>query len=306
MSWLFSRALAEAFWPPTYSDGELSAPLKLNPTPQAYLWRDKTTKPSRRSRSGLTSVPLTDDLGAALLTSYLEGSRAKISPPQGKAQGLTEAVQSSGSRCCASSTKCSPASSLSRIAPCSGGAVLALSSPAFPKQGIMQHGQCWELMTSERRTSGKGSGSLRKIPDGKTFFHTPNTHGMDGGSNGRKALRKRQKVEWLTPTATDGKRCAFKLESLAKHWDKKPRANLAEQIAHLSEPQTLTPELARGGALNPEWVEWLMGWPTKWSGLNALEMDKFLSWRQQFLLCFTGGSAESVLTSPVGHAEVSS
>ena len=30
-----------------------------------------------------------------------------------------------------------------------------------------------------------------------------------------------------------------------------------------------------GGKLNPEWVEWLMGWPLGWTDLKPLEMDKF-------------------------------
>jgi len=29
-----------------------------------------------------------------------------------------------------------------------------------------------------------------------------------------------------------------------------------------------------GGQLNPEWVEWLMGWPIGWTDLRPLEMDK--------------------------------
>src|SRR6267378_932919 len=33
-----------------------------------------------------------------------------------------------------------------------------------------------------------------------------------------------------------------------------------------------------GGALNPAWVEWLMGWPTRWTGLEPLGMDKFRQW----------------------------
>jgi len=35
-----------------------------------------------------------------------------------------------------------------------------------------------------------------------------------------------------------------------------------------------------GGVLNPEWVEWLMGWPIGWSGLAPLEMDRFQEWRR--------------------------
>jgi hypothetical protein len=32
------------------------------------------------------------------------------------------------------------------------------------------------------------------------------------------------------------------------------------------------------GQLNPDWVEWLMGWPIGWSDLKPLGMDKFLLW----------------------------
>lgn len=33
-----------------------------------------------------------------------------------------------------------------------------------------------------------------------------------------------------------------------------------------------------GGSLNPEWVEWLMGWPIGWSALAPLETDSFRKW----------------------------
>jgi hypothetical protein len=37
-----------------------------------------------------------------------------------------------------------------------------------------------------------------------------------------------------------------------------------------------TPTLAAraGGALNPDWVEWLMGWPIGWTVCDAQETDK--------------------------------
>lgn len=38
----------------------------------------------------------------------------------------------------------------------------------------------------------------------------------------------------------------------------------------------LRPEV--GGQLNPEWVEWLMGWPIGWTALQPLATDKFRSW----------------------------
>jgi hypothetical protein len=38
---------------------------------------------------------------------------------------------------------------------------------------------------------------------------------------------------------------------------------------------------ASNGRLNPDWVEWLMGWPIGWTALQPLEMDRFREWQQQ-------------------------
>ena len=108
--------------------------------------------------------------------------------------------------------------------------------------------------------------------------------------------------KWLTPMARDGMRSNMKLESLAKHWHKHPNSNLAEQVAvqHLLPTPTCQdaknsggPAQQRrntkplnavaGGALNPEWVEWLMGWPIGWTACEPLEMGRFLPWLQQRL-----------------------
>lgn len=67
---------------------------------------------------------------------------------------------------------------------------------------------------------------------------------------------------FLTPQATDGMRSNFSLKSIAKRFAKHPNGNLAEQIAYKE-------STASGGALNPEWVEWLMGWTIAWTDLGA-------------------------------------
>ena len=40
-----------------------------------------------------------------------------------------------------------------------------------------------------------------------------------------------------------------------------------------------------GGQLNPDWVEWLMGWPIGWTDLKPLVMDKFQEWLQAHGTC---------------------
>lgn len=37
------------------------------------------------------------------------------------------------------------------------------------------------------------------------------------------------------------------------------------------------------GELNPDWVEWLMGWPIGWTGLRRLGTGRCPSWRRQHL-----------------------
>jgi hypothetical protein len=40
-------------------------------------------------------------------------------------------------------------------------------------------------------------------------------------------------------------------------------------------------EAGQTGRLNPEFCEWLMGWPVGWTELKPLEMGKFQEWQQQ-------------------------
>lgn len=37
----------------------------------------------------------------------------------------------------------------------------------------------------------------------------------------------------------------------------------------------------KSGRLNPEWVDWLVGWPIGWTALQPLETHKFQEWLQQ-------------------------
>ena len=44
-----------------------------------------------------------------------------------------------------------------------------------------------------------------------------------------------------------------------------------------------------GGQLNPDWVEWLMGWPVGWTALEPLAMDKFREWLEKHGYSFEKG-----------------
>lgn len=160
MSWLFSQALAGAFSEATCSDGGQSAPLKSNPIPQAYCSTDKMTAYSRLSRFGMTYAPLTGDYGAALLTWYLEASRARTSARQVKVPALMAPALDSGGKCTELSMKYDLNSHSWKTHLCLWEEDLPESSVTLPKSGTMRNGLCWERTTWEPRTSVNASGYL--------------------------------------------------------------------------------------------------------------------------------------------------
>ncbi len=50
-----------------------------------------------------------------------------------------------------------------------------------------------------------------------------------------------------------------------------PTARDRVRSPEFREGRTLSPRELTGGLLNPEWVEWLMGYPIGWTELDALE-----------------------------------
>jgi hypothetical protein len=288
MSWLYSQALVAEFSEANSWDGEQYVPSNGNPTPQAYCAPDKMTDFSRLSRFGMTYKPLTEHLGEELLTWYLEDFRAKTSAQQEKEQESTESVQECGEKWRASFTRYSPDSRSWKTHQCSLLGDLEPFSETWPQWGLMRDGECWEQQTLEQTIRGTESGLS---PNGVDSFHTPNTTGLDGGSNSRKALKKRQE-NWPTPDANCGQRgtqpnwtprrksgqpAQYTINQAVR--DKMfptPTAHNAKECNSPSEKNRNTPTLAThaGGKLNPTWVEWLMGWPLEWTGLKPLGTDK--------------------------------
>jgi hypothetical protein len=257
MSWLYSQALVVEYLGANFSDGEQSALSSGNPTPQAYCAPDKMTDFSRLSRYGMTYKPLTDIRGEELLTLYREVFHAKTSAQRVRAQGLMENAAECGEKWHASFARYDPDSCLWRTAQCSLLGGLEEFSETWPQWGLMRDGECWEQRMLEQTIRGTGFGLS---PDNVSAFHTPNTTGLDGGSNSRKALRAR--MEMLpTPKVQDSRHAKMRhLDESDDHW----KSNLGEVVS----------AQVNGGSLNPTWVEWLMGWPLGWTDLRPLEMDK--------------------------------
>lgn len=69
-------------------------------------------------------------------------------------------------------------------------------------------------------------------------------------------------VYYLTPAASEGYRSTLKPTAFR---GKSPSSNLSAQVIHQEQP------LSEKAALNPDWVEWLMGFPQGWTAVSSGE-----------------------------------
>jgi len=252
MSWHCSRALVAAFSAATCSDGARSVPSSSTPTPVAFYWPDKTTEHSRLSRFGMTSEPLTADHGEALLTWFLAASRARTSALQARETVWTESEAGSGRKWLGSLAKFDHDSRSWRTAQRS----LLGDSEEFletwPRWGSMRNGECSERTMWAPHMNASASG----------LWPTPVAD--DTGSRSKKYAQGGTPLSLavkIYPTPTT-------IGMNGGSNSRKAVANRGDEPLHI-------------GPLNPEWVEWLMGWPIGWTALEPLEMARFREWQQQ-------------------------
>jgi hypothetical protein len=267
MSWHFSQALVAASLGEKSLDGEPSAPSSGSPIPLLFCAPDRMKAFSRLSRFGMTCEPLTDDLGAGVLTWCLAGSLAKTSAQPAKAQESTESAAECGRTWHESFARWDRASLSWRTPQCSLLAGLDEFSETWPRWGMMRNGECSALSMPVHLTSETESG----------LWPTPRA-----GNPGSRPNGKGGKILAEEVAITAGQRMRGQ-----KTWST-PTCHNANECDAPSEATRNTPTLthqARGGDktqpkhLNPMWVEWLMGWPPGWTDLKQSETDKFRAWQ---------------------------
>lgn len=245
MSWLFSQALVAEFSAATCWDGAPFAPLNVMPTQHKFWRNDKSMRLSRFSQFGLTCAVLTETHGEALLTWFREDFLAKTSRPQAAEPVLRAPDPAYGFKWQELSVRYDLKSSRWKTHHCLWEEDLPWSSVILPKWGMTRDGVYWEQLISELPTNEIESGSSRK-----RFSKIP--------------IRR-----WPTPVASMAK--GSSINALTR----KSGANRSnDRLDHAVMAQD-------GGHLNPEWVEWLMGWPIGWTDLKPLAMDKFQQWQHQ-------------------------
>lgn len=278
MSYIFSAALEEAFSQACRSGTGPSASSSGNPMPRPCLWHDRTTAPSRLSRFGITCSPLTGDRGVELLTWWLEVSRVKTFPSPDQARGSTVSEADSGEKWPASLARYDRATSSWKTAQLSLLGDSEPSSVTWPISGLMHDGQCWELPRLTLTTTGKESG----------YWPTPTVCGnynrkgasATSGDGLATAVMKR-----MFPTAT---------ATAYKGWSPNHnRADSDDRLDYTVEREAFMPgQTTPPKRLNPEWTEWLMGWPIGHTALKPLGTDKFREWQRQHGGCSMSGEVD--------------
>lgn len=291
MSWLYSRALVAAYSPPSCSAGEPSAPSSATPTPPACYSHDRMTARWPRSLSGMTCEPLTADRGAALLTSFLAAFRARTYLSPAQAPASTARAQDCGASTLASWARYDRDTSAWKTRQLSLLEDSTACSATWPRWGTMLSGECWERTPLERLTGENGSGSSPTCPtptagDAKSSGsrNTPGSRAHAGVSLTDFVRDDGGRGRWPTPNARDhkgspGAACmerggrqsslpAAVAQEARRVWPTPTASEHKYRLAGDTQQSKCLNALS-GGALNPEWVEWLMGWPLGWTDLGA-------------------------------------
>jgi hypothetical protein len=151
-------------------------------------------------------------------------------------------------------------------------------------------------------TDGEKSGQ-NNLPYQAKLFPTPTARDFGTSGNGVRKGKQRQIISlgtmarkdlWPTPQAMDwkdysekqGKRKSANLSSMihfrtpnASDW--KNRSNDPEKRKAEGKQVNLSAQV--GGSLNPQFVEWLMGYPLEWTALSVWETQSYRFRRRQLL-----------------------
>lgn len=272
---------------------------KLSLTAEKSSCNASATESSQNSPSGTTCEHSTGDRGAEESIAFAEASPVRTSPQRERERVSMgrEAAYGASSRVLLARFDHNTRSWKTRQCSLFGDSDECLET--FPRSGMTQNGLLWELTMSEPRTGESASG----------FWRTPDT-GAGGEISAEKAadfaagktrasgsviqVRLCDQVrhpqlwptpKYLTPKASDKGYAENQSTFVKRNGDRTMNcyASLSSQVLQMSGGDTT--QQTKTARLNPNWVEWLMGWPIGYTDSKPLATDKFRSWRQQLSDC---------------------
>ena len=310
------RGRAAEYLAENSSDGEQSALSNGTPMQRAFLSQGKTMAAWKRFPFGMMCKPLTESLGEDLLMWFRADFLAKTYRHQEEALESTANEAECGSIWRELSVKFDPSSSSWKTHHCLLSEDLPWSSVTLPRWGMMRDGVLLERTTLPLPTKGTESGSWEATYPTPNTLDSAGSGRMNPNANVKKwggvnslggmaatgMWPTPKSVQmWRTPTAHEWKNtghstqihlsdqvrpmqvknpkkiAAMGLWPTPQAGDSRATINTTTQnqkmLAH-----AVQKKVGDGGALNPDWTEWLMGWPVGWTDLKPLVMDRFLLW----------------------------
>lgn len=163
------------------------------------------------------------------------------------------------------------------------------SSVTLPKQGGLRNGVVYERQTLAHRISGTESSSSLSTPRADVAWATPTgalgNKGMLSPAQAAKDAERRgvtndlmtQVGSWPTPTSVDAR------GSRRAGVTARPSTTLTDAAFSHRDPETVGRGRKLRPALNPLFVEWLMGWPSDWTSPEptACGRAEMESWRSR-------------------------
>ena len=207
---------------------------------------------------------------------------ASPSPPR-DSEGALRMNATCGRKCAALLPSCGPVG-------CLGKMLLASSIWASTKRSLTWQKRDTLFSHSYFRLAASARGmSASELLSSRLMFPTPlasdkstcrDAANLDVYLSDNGIFRKRNRdgtiwslslsaaVFYLTPAASEGYRSTLKPTAFQ---GKSPSSNLSAQVIRQEQP------LSEKAALNPDWVEWLMGFPKGWTAVSSGERNPQMS-----------------------------
>ena len=274
MSYIYLQERGEESSAQNFSDIEQFVLLRLKNTQEKSCSSDSETESCLGSQSGTTSVHSMQRLGEESLILSPEDFLAKTFPQLERELESRANAQGFGERWPGWWARYDQDSSSWKTLQCSLLGDLEEFLETWPNWGIMLDGAFWGLTTSVRHIEERESG----------YWPTPNT--LEGLKP--KTL---ESIQEYNQKARPGRSyCNMNLREIVVYGKQPisgitiygtPTATMKERSEKFLEGAKRIPnpaEVARKesgipGQLNPDWVEWLMGWPIGWTKIEPIEID---------------------------------
>lgn len=135
--------------------------------------------------------------------------------------------------------------------------------PNSKQQGLSELVRIWPTPSANNYEQT----DLDKLLERRERIKSQGINGNGFGLTLANAVLIEERKTWATPRTSDFKSCGPVGSKSHHHMTEKQY--LCAQVKEEDQPT---------GHLNPDWTEWLMGWPIGWTDSKPLETDKFQQW----------------------------